>query len=81
VLHDLRRTFVTYLGDAGQRQKVVMAIAGQTAPMNLRYDRPTPKSKHNAVKQLPSFRESITKSINIETKEGPSEEGPSFTTA
>ena len=69
-----------YLGEAGQRQKVVMAIAGQTAPMNLRYDRPTPESKHKAVNQLPSFRESITKSINIRKEEGPSEEEPSSLT-
>jgi integrase len=82
ILHDLRRTFVTLLSDAGQRDKVIMALSGHsTARMLRRYDRPTPERKRKAIDTLPSVRRSITKSIKSKEEEGPSEEGPSFTTA
>ena len=82
VLHDLRRTFVTLLSDAGQRDKVIMALSGHsTARMLLRYDRATPARKREAIASLPSVRLNITKSINSQKNEGPSEEGLSFTTA
>jgi integrase len=77
VFHDLRRTFVTLLSDAGERDKIIMSLTGHaTISMLHRYDRPTPERKQKAVDSLPSVRESITKSINIEIEKGPSVEEP-----
>jgi integrase len=81
VLHDLRRTFVTYLADAGERDKVIMALAGHVTPsMLLRYDRPSPERKQKAVNLLPSVPAGITKSINTQTEEGPPQDDPSSIT-
>lgn len=82
VLHDLRRTFATYMADAGHRGRVIQAVAGWLSPEMLdRYDCPTPVTKQKAVDSLPSLPGGITRGINMHKEEDPSEEGPSFTTA
>ena len=65
IFHDLRHTFITDMRKAGVSKSVRMSITGH-APKDMddRYNRVDDQDKHEAIKKLEAFRQSVSKSVS-----------------